>query len=364
MTDRIELTSVPYALGLALPFSDTVSSDSPLLHLNNSGTSDGILVTNTGSGTAGAFVQQDPTSSFSGVYGQSDGLGEAVLGYQFGTGIAGRFAVMNGSSKSPALQVETDGSGPAALIKDGRAEIEYNSSLGDPHVLVRETGAGDYARISLRNDDNTLYWDIAAGGAGNTELNFFRSGPGDILTLRSSGRVGIGTVAPDERLHVDGVIKADSIVYSSPLSEWTSIHGSSFGPFEQDGTIQYQRSNSGFHFKGGVATTAYAQIQFPDHAVLQELSCRLNDATTSENLVCRLCRENGTGCLIIGDVTSDDVSGGTASYTTSLPAFTVDNENYSYFVTVYTEGGTSWSNYFAQLRMVGASVRYTVGGAP
>lgn len=365
MADRTELTSVPYAMGLALPFADTVASDVPLIQLDNSGTSDGILVTNTGSGTAGAFLQVEPTSGNSGVYGQSNGLGAAVFGQHFGTGHAGRFVVANAASDSAALYVETTGTGPGAVVKNGRVEVEFDSQLGDPHVLIRETSAGDFARLSLRNDDNLNYWDIAAGGASNVALNFFRDGTGDVMSLRSNGRVGIGTGTPDQRLHVDGAVKADSLVYNAPRAASATVYGGGFVPFIQSSTVEYAR-NGGFHFTSGSVKTALGAIQFPDNAHLESLTCFIFDATISENLTCQLCQESsGSSCTLLGEVTSNDVSGAWDAYSTPLTMpVTVDNDTQSYFALVLTEGATNWSTYASNLQIVRLTVGYTVDQAP
>ncbi|MDH3245491.1 MAG: hypothetical protein OEM26_12810, partial [Saprospiraceae bacterium] len=75
----------------------------------------------------------------------------------------GHFEVRNGSTKT-VLSVNESG-------------------LAHLHALV----FNDYARHRLNNIDNMDYWDIAAEAAGNQDLNFFRSGVGNLLQLHSSG---------------------------------------------------------------------------------------------------------------------------------------------------------------------------------
>lgn len=62
--------------------------------------------------------------------------------------------------------------------------IRGDSNTGRPHMIVQETGPGDYARIQLQNSDGVILktegyaaaaagWHIAAGGPGTDRLNFW-----------------------------------------------------------------------------------------------------------------------------------------------------------------------------------------------
>ena len=292
MTDRTQLAGVPFSLGLALPFADTVSSADPLLRLNNTGTADGILVTNTGSGTAGAFVQLDPGATSTGVYGQANGQGAAIFGQHFGTGPAGKFVVSNASSDTTALYVETTGTGPAAVIH---------------------------------------------------------------------GSVGVGTDTPDERLHVDGVIKADSVIYTAALKGFASIHSSAFQN-QDNGQNDATNADIGFWYYSGSAFASVATIQLPHNAKLETISCRLYD-TASVDLVCKLCQSDGNcsgGGL--GSVTSSGTSGAVL-YTGALTG-EVDNSAQAYYVHVETSDKSAWGGHGNDLRILRVTIGYEIGGAP
>ncbi len=86
----------------------------------------------------------------------------------------------------------------ALLIKgNGRIGIGTGSPVATMHIKstastsvvqlrVETTSTTDYARLRMRNS-STNYWDIAAGGTSNNELNLFSSVRGNILSLRATG---------------------------------------------------------------------------------------------------------------------------------------------------------------------------------
>lgn len=96
------------------------------------------------------------------------------------------------------------GIGAIPSANDGKVLVTYNSSTGNPHITVRESGLGDYARFEFANGGAERVWHIAGqnvAGAGATNrandiLNVWNSGLGDIMSFRGDGRVGILTTAP------------------------------------------------------------------------------------------------------------------------------------------------------------------------
>ncbi len=103
--------------------------------------------------------------------------------------------------------------------QDTGLRIDKNSVLGGldgAHILLFEN-ENDYARFRLTNSlfnssTNNRFWDIAGRiGPNNTglddRLNFFLNGVGDILSLRGTGNVGIGTISPTAKLDVRGRVR-------------------------------------------------------------------------------------------------------------------------------------------------------------
>lgn len=88
----------------------------------------------------------------------------------------GFFSIKNGS-----------GSTVMAIGEQGDMVLEGDSQSNRPQLLLKETEDTDYARLRLMNNSNNQYWDIAAGGTNNGELNFFRVNEGNILQLHTFG---------------------------------------------------------------------------------------------------------------------------------------------------------------------------------
>lgn len=88
---------------------------------------------------------------------------------------------------------------------DAKLEINHNSSLSDPHILLHENG-NDYARINFDNNNGSNYWTIAsyiASNHRNDRLNFWNGTGGDVMTITGDGEVGIGVgISPKTGFHI------------------------------------------------------------------------------------------------------------------------------------------------------------------
>lgn len=82
-------------------------------------------------------------------------------------------------------QVGINTTTPGAVL-----EISSGTPFGTPQVEVTQTTSGDFARLRLKNVNSSggvPFWDIAAGPNGNTNLNFFAQGSGNIMSLSTGG---------------------------------------------------------------------------------------------------------------------------------------------------------------------------------
>jgi hypothetical protein len=87
---------------------------------------------------------------------------------------------------------------------EAKTHILYNSAIGRGQLKLTENQA-DFARLTMNSTEYDDFWDIAAvtgGNDNNARLNFFHSEAGDILTLRSTERVGINDQTPAAPLEV------------------------------------------------------------------------------------------------------------------------------------------------------------------
>jgi hypothetical protein len=92
LTPRQALIATPYALGLRLPLSQTVTTGS-----------DAINVTNAGTGDCAQVNITDPSNVGEAVEGRTAGSGDAILGINTGTGRAGLFQISNPANNNPAI---------------------------------------------------------------------------------------------------------------------------------------------------------------------------------------------------------------------------------------------------------------------
>ncbi len=121
------------------------------------------------------------------------------------------------------FDVENEKLGIGAIpgAADGKILVNYNSSTGNPHLTVKESALGDYARLEFANNGAERVWHIAGqtvAGAGITNrandiLNIWNSSRGDIMSFRGDGRVGILTTNPANgyALSVDGKIICEEL---------------------------------------------------------------------------------------------------------------------------------------------------------
>ncbi|MDH3648599.1 MAG: hypothetical protein OEQ53_02895, partial [Saprospiraceae bacterium] len=101
------------------------------------------------------------------------------------------------------MRITSDGMmGLGTNDPQARLGIKLNSTVVFPHIDLVEDDDVDFARIRLRNGSIANHWDIAANAINFGLLNFHYSGFGDILSIRSNGRVGISHVDPQAKLHV------------------------------------------------------------------------------------------------------------------------------------------------------------------
>jgi hypothetical protein len=165
------LTAAPYALGVRLPLSETVTSGSPA-----------ISIINTGTGRAAFFQSDNPASGLTALRVDTNGTNTsiaAIAGVNTGGGRAGHFEINNAGNGQPALFATTNGSGPGVRVQKGADTLNMDQNS------INTAGDGIFGDPLYLNDASTESVLIGAGG----------------------GNCGIGggsSTFPLTPLHVDG----------------------------------------------------------------------------------------------------------------------------------------------------------------
>ena len=82
---------------------------------------------------------------------------------------------------------------------DGRLILNYSNSTGTTGIEISSTNGGE-SSIGFKLNSSTR----AVVGCWNSRLHMWIEGFGSVLSIPSSGNVGIGTISPTSKLHVVG----------------------------------------------------------------------------------------------------------------------------------------------------------------
>lgn len=184
----------------------------------------------------GGFFQAEGIQGF-GIYGEANGTSGIGVYGKSTNGIAGQFdgtTYFNGTvgigTMSPAWELEVVNPIPAEGAEVGvtsndaaGAFAAYSSTLGTP---FQHFGG----RISLFSNITTLGLDLRADGSAG-DIRFYSGGAApanERMRITNIGNVGIGTVSPNDKLHVaEGDLRLDNYWKVGWGSDFNSIHGSS-----------------------------------------------------------------------------------------------------------------------------------------
>jgi hypothetical protein len=228
LSPRQPLTAAPYALGLRLPLSETVTTSS-----------DAINVTNAGTGDCAQFNITDPANVGEAVEGRTAGGGDAIQGINTGTGHAGYFQISNSANSAPAIYAITDGTGRAGFFESTNPSTNQTAL----RVATNSTNANAGAIAGINNGNGPAAIFQTGSSSLNIKGDSINSDVGGFLNLLKindtstnatwlgggGGNVGIGggtAGLPLTRLHIDGGTDANP----TSITSGYLLIGASNGP--------------------------------------------------------------------------------------------------------------------------------------
>lgn len=144
---------------------------------------------------AGAFRIANASSTYSALYGETNGSGPAVYGNQIGLGRGGQFQITNGSNTQAALRSYTAGTGNAGFYTVNNAASDssaiYSTTNGLGAAISGLTTGSGYAIKGVTSTGFSAIYGEAPGGVSNGVSGVSRSSdPGSYAVLGQNSGAG------------------------------------------------------------------------------------------------------------------------------------------------------------------------------
>lgn len=180
------------------------------------------------------------------------------------------------------------------------------------------------------------------------------NGTSEVMRLRGDGNVGIGTTVPDEKLHVNGTVKANALAFSdgSVLPTAKGIYTVGIGDFvasEQPvalsvstGLLNNGLGGSYIRSIAGNSTDLLAPVHLPQGAIVTKVTFYGYDLIATTNIAMSLERRpiQSASINVMADHTSNTGAGAYSGVDQTINNATIDNSQYLYYIRVGMVGGT------------------------
>lgn len=195
--------------------------------------------------------------------------------------LANKFFIWDNTVGAARLVVNATGqvgigtNSPGSLLDVNGASRFRNNLTADFGTTNRRTQLRDNGLFMSRTSDGQYLSSIVADG--NMDLNtrnhyrFFSDGV-EIVSMQNGGNVGIGVVAPNQKLHVNGTVygtgykldAGNNIFWGDPNTHITRNIGNELELQEHTGAIRL-KGNSGLNFILQHPTNGLVNFNFPSH---------------------------------------------------------------------------------------------------
>jgi len=266
------------------------------------------------------------------------------------------------------------------LVVDGTGQVGIGTGTpGAKLTISRPTQAANY-QLEIRNEgsiqqpnfDGIAFTQEPDGSTelasikvnyrnnGRPDLSFSVRDKADALFINGNhdgrgGNVGMGTTAPEAKLHVNGDVRVnggiqlDGDVVIPPTTRYLTIGAADMVP--QSSSMFVYRSFAAivsFFAPAGQSTTLYAPVHLPDGATVTELRAFLHDNVPDGDVYVSLEAENlGGGTLVLAVILTDGTPGTIEAVDDTIQDAVIDNSTHAYYLrAVYTVPPADGETYF------------------
>jgi hypothetical protein len=247
-------------------------------------------------------------------------------------------------------------------------QLDFGSSVFDGNAVWLEINVrpgeladpNNYTKLNPRQEVTPTPYALYAKNAGPD--HDWQVGNDRMYSIPNVN-VGIGVVEPNEKLHVNGTVKAARVAYISPRTHYCAVSGDAFLP-RTNTTSTYARGYPGAFMVSGTDDVMTAPVHLPHGAVVTEFTAYFYDDFVAGDLTVSLEKILYSGTYdTMAEVDSSAITGYGGSTDASVSSSTVDNSTGAYQVRVHAPNWT-FLDMGHQRRIMGASIAYTLDEAP
>jgi hypothetical protein len=239
-------------------------------------------------------------------------------------------------------------------------------------VTNNDAGANAATRLWLNNNGGgdayaifripgPLYWAIGVDNSDGDSFKISRGttlGSNDALTITTLNEVGIGVLAPTERLEVGGNVRAAGFVLATPVTRVLSISGLAFQP---GGSGTNFAKEGGRYVRGtgaGEIVDFFAPINIPDGARIRRLEAQVLDNDAAQNVTISLMRWNAATDTLgnFGQVVSSGSSAALQTLTSGQLSQLATNDEFAFYIDAFWTVPASGQN----IRLYRVAIEYEV----